>query len=262
MDTTEARSQVKPRRQMSRGRAAAIHLSISVSVAVATAALIYGLWYPPPYFQVAGGDELMLLIMGVDVMIGPFLTLVVFNPAKRWLKLDLAIIAMLQATAFAYGIYVIASARPVFIVGEVDRFLVVCANQLDDEDLAQGKQPEFRTRSWTGPRLVGAKPPAHGNDQLSVLLSALAGKGADKMPQYYVPYAEISDQLLTYSKTLDELITRGATEAEVIAAFLRQHGGAADDYRALPLHGRLRIFTMVVARNGGNPIAALPIDPW
>jgi hypothetical protein len=33
--------------------------------------MIYLLWYPAPYFSAMGGDQLLLLVVGVDVVIGP-----------------------------------------------------------------------------------------------------------------------------------------------------------------------------------------------
>jgi hypothetical protein len=74
---------------VSRWKAAGIHLAISFALALAVAALLYLLWFPPPYFIAAGATGLMLLIIGVDVIVGPALTLLVFNPAKpkrliRW----------------------------------------------------------------------------------------------------------------------------------------------------------------------------------
>lgn len=116
---------------LNRYKAAGIHLAISAAVAVVVLALLLLVWYPQPYFRLAGGAGLMLILIGVDVVMGPLLTLIVFDPAKKSLKLDLAVIAALQVAALAYGITVIAQARPVFVVFAGDRFTVVAANQID-----------------------------------------------------------------------------------------------------------------------------------
>jgi hypothetical protein len=70
---------------MNRWKAAAIHLSISIVIAVPVGALLYFVWFPSPYFTATGASKLILLLMGVDVCIGPLLTLLVVNrhkPAK------------------------------------------------------------------------------------------------------------------------------------------------------------------------------------
>jgi len=59
---------------MSRWKAAAIHSSISIVVALAVGILLLGVWYPPPYFHAAGADQLILLLVGVDLVLGLLLT--------------------------------------------------------------------------------------------------------------------------------------------------------------------------------------------
>jgi hypothetical protein len=247
---------------MSRWKAAGLHLLISLVIAAITGSIIYFVWYPPPYFQIAGGSKLMLLIMGVDVVVGPFLTLAVFKSGKKGLRFDLTVIALLQVISFCYGASVIARARPVFVVGEIDRFVIVAANELDDGDLAQGSRDEFRTRSWTGPRLVGAKLPDKGRQSIALAMSALAGKDINRMPKYYVPYSEVAQSLLARSHALADAMDKTPAANALVRQFLRRHGGTADGFRSLPLRGRTDSFTMVVAASTGQPIAALPIDPW
>ena len=249
-------------RTMSRWKASGIHLLVSLGVASATGALIYFVWYPPPYFQVAGGNTLMLLIMGVDVVIGPLLTLTIFRAGKKGLRFDLAVIALLQIGAFCYGIYVIAAARPVFVVAAVDRFVLVAASDLDDKDLSEASQPQFATRSWTGPRLVGVAPPKEGGEGFDSVMSALAGKDVDKYPKYYVPYDQVSEALLSRSQPLAEIMKKSAQSAEIVQRFLAVHSADPADYRSLPLQGRIASYTMVVSAKTGLPLTALAIDPW
>ena len=120
---------------------------------------MYAVWYPPPYFALMGGAMLILLIVGCDVAIGPLITLIIFRVGKKGLKVDLAIVALLQVTALAYGAYVMFEARPVFTVYAVDRFEVVSANEINAEALAQAAAPEFASLPVAGPKVVGAAMP-------------------------------------------------------------------------------------------------------
>lgn len=247
---------------MTRWKAAGLHLLISVVVAALVGSLIYFIWYPPPYFRIAGGSTLMPLIMGVDVIIGPFLTLAVFKAGKKGLKFDLAVIAVLQIAAFCYGMHTIAVARPVFVVAEIDRFVVVAANQLDDKDLAEATSPEFSTRSWTGPRLVGVRVPKQGADALAIAMSGMAGKDVEKFPKYYVPYSEVSAHLLSRAHPLSALEAKRPTQADQIRRFVSRRGGQMQDFVYLPLEGRLASFTMVLDAKSAQPAGALAVDPW
>ena len=66
--------------QTSRIKAASIHFGLSVLLAVLAAFLVFIVWYPYPYRDISGGRDLFLLVVVVDVVMGPLLTLTVFNP--------------------------------------------------------------------------------------------------------------------------------------------------------------------------------------
>jgi hypothetical protein len=63
--------------------------------------LMLAVWYPQHYFAAMGGTTLILLLIGVDVVIGPLITLIVFDPKKKSLRFDLAVIAVLQLGALS-----------------------------------------------------------------------------------------------------------------------------------------------------------------
>ena len=56
---------------LNRYQAAGIHLAISVVVAATVLAALLFVWYPQPYFRLAGGAGLMVILIGVDVVMGP-----------------------------------------------------------------------------------------------------------------------------------------------------------------------------------------------
>src|SRR5687767_10653625 len=138
-------------RPMTRWRAAGLHLLISVCIAAAVLTAMLTFWYPPPLFEAMGGIGLALILVGVDVVLGPALTLVVFRAGKRGLKFDLAAIAACQIAALLYGCHVIELARPAFIVFVKDQFQIATVAQLEPEQLAQAREPQFRSPSWSGP---------------------------------------------------------------------------------------------------------------
>jgi len=247
---------------MNRFQASGIHLGISLTIAALVGCLIYFVWYPHPYFEVAGGSTLVLLIMGVDIVIGPLLTLVVYKAGKKSLRFDLTCIAVLQACAFFYGFWVIAQARPVFIVAAVDRFIPVYANDLDDADLAQAKRSEFAMRSWRGPKLVGAVVPTDSKEKNDLLFSSVAGKDVEKFPKYYVPYADVADSMLAKAKPLSELAAKSPRNKTIIDRFLAHDTLSVGDLAYLPLHGRTDEYTTILSIGSKRPLDTIAIDPW
>ena len=119
-------------------KASSIHLGISLAIALLAALLVFGLWYPYPYREISGGRELFLILVAVDVILGPLMTLTIFNRSKPWpeLRRDLAIVVLLQLAALSYGLWSVFVARPVHLVFEYDRFRVVHAVEVPPEMLA------------------------------------------------------------------------------------------------------------------------------
>ena len=112
---------------MTRWRASGLHLLFSIAIAAAVLALMLSLWYPGPLFEAAGGNDLLFILAGVNVVIGPLITLIIFRSGKWGLKFDLAVIGILQIGALIYGMRAVYLARPLFIVFVVDQFQVASA---------------------------------------------------------------------------------------------------------------------------------------
>ena len=169
---------------------AGIHLICSVMVAIVAATFVLGLWYPYPYRELSGGRELFLLVVAVDVVCGPLLTMVLFNPAKPRAELwrDLSMIALLQLAALGYGIFTVWQARPMFLVMEVDRFKAVQLIDLDQAALA-ALPLSLKPGLLSGPITVAIRPPNDSKESNKVLFESIQG-GRDyaERPEFYIPY--------------------------------------------------------------------------
>jgi len=247
---------------VSRWKAAAIHLSISASIGLISALLIFGVWYPPPYSHAAGAEELVILLLGVDVVLGPLLTLVVYQHGKKLLRLDLALIATVQACAFFYGMSIVVRARPVFIVGAIDTFALVQAANIDAGDLAAGSQPDYRSLPWTGPRIVCAEMPTSVEERNALVFGGAAGKDIEKFPKYYVDCASHPQSILPHAQALDQLRKKHPEANASIDAWLHAHQRAEADVAWLPLTAPRANLCMLIERNTAKSLGVLPIDPW
>jgi hypothetical protein len=247
-------------RPISRWRAAGIHVGITVVVAILVGTLLFGIWYPPPYFGAGGADHLMLVLVLVDLTIGPLLTLIVFKSGKWGMKFDLCVIALLQLAALGYGLHVIAESRPIFLVGNLDRFVLVPSNAIADTDLAKGRSDAFRTRSMTGARLVGASIPDEAARQ-KLISAALAGLDIENFPEYYVPYDSVSKEMLQHAKPLDTLLAKPGAAPIVEDWLARNHRDRAS-VEWVPVVSRAYDLSMLIDATTGEPLRAFPIDPW
>jgi len=106
-------------------KATAVHLSMSIVVFLYLAYQIYYNWYPEPYFSIDGGWQGIRLVGAVDLVLGPFITFLIFDlrKSRRAILFDLLVIITIQIGVLAYGVYTTYSQRPIAIV-VIDQFVV------------------------------------------------------------------------------------------------------------------------------------------
>ena len=157
-----------------RFRSAGLHLIVCLAIAAfVTIPLVFWL-YPSPFFQAAGGFHLLGIILVIDVIIGPALTFLVFDRDKKSLRKDLAVIAVLQLIALAYGLYVTALSRPVFMTYVVDRFEMVSAADVDPAEFLKAPS-NLKLPPWGHPEQAYAEQPASQDERSSIMFSAMNG---------------------------------------------------------------------------------------
>lgn len=250
---------------MSALRASAKHLLASAAVALLVAALVFALWYPPPYSELASGYALLLLLISVDVVIGPLLTLIVFNPckSKQELRRDIGLVVLIQFAALIYGLYSILQARPVYLAFEGDRYRVVSVPDIDLIKLAQAA-PSFRQLSLTGPKLVGVRlaQPDDPEYRQSVI-DSVAGLHPAFRPSRWVDYDSQRTQVIAAARPLAELQQRHAGQTALFDKAVSRSELQLTDLGYLPLLAEKRSdWVVVVGLHDGLPKAYLPIDGW
>lgn len=223
-------------RGMAAIRAASFHFLASLFVAALAAALVFFVWYPYPYREIAGGRELFFLVVSVDVVCGPLLTLVLFNPKKsrRELTLDLSLVALVQLAALAYGLYTVAMARPVYLVFEVDRFRVVSV-----ADIAEGQlKPELgglHVLPWDGPKVIGVREPRDVDEKLKSIDLSLQGNEPSTRPDWWADYALSKKQVLLRGKSVSDLREKRPSNKAAIDRAVQDSGIAEENLVWLPL---------------------------
>ncbi|MDP3822172.1 MAG: TfpX/TfpZ family type IV pilin accessory protein [Burkholderiales bacterium] len=222
-----------------RARAAGLHLLISLAVAAVAAGLVFGVWFPGIYRQVAGGRDLFWLITSVDVVLGPLLTFAVFNIKKGWphLRQDLAVIGAIQLAALAYGLFTVYGARPVAMVFETDRFRVIAAAQVEVAELPEAR-PEYRKLPLMGPWLLGARAAQPGDERNDALFKGLRGIDRAQRPKFWQPYADSTADALARARPLAMLLAQYPALAGEVKDTLQSLKVDEASARFLPLMGR------------------------
>lgn len=247
--------------QVTRGRAAGIHLFASGLIAALSAALVFLVWYPTPYGALAGGAGLFLLIVSVDVVLGPALTAVVASPGKGRAELtrDLAVIVAVQLAAFGYGLHTMALARPVLLAFEVDRLRVVTAADIDPVSLADAP-PGLQSLSWTGPRLIAAVKPTDPAQQMRSVELGLAGVDLSMQPKQWREYAPHADEVWRAARPVSVLLSRYPKLAADVTAIAQSAGQPPEALRFLPLMSRQASWVSLITAPGARVVGHLPVE--
>lgn len=244
-------------------RAALVHLGVSLIVAGVTGAVMFGLWFPYPYRDLAGGQHLFWILIGVDVVCGPLLTSVLFNPAKsrRELTLDLSLVALVQLAALVYGLHSVSLARPVILAFETDRLVAVSAAEINTADLPLAP-PNFQALSWTGPVLVGTRTPRDGNETLKSIELSTQGIEPSARPGWWQSYEKSRPVVQQRMKKLDvrrAKLPQG--KQAIVDEAAKKTGLPVDQLYYLPLVSQKQLDTWIALLDAEGTIKGYaPID--
>lgn len=241
----------------SRARAFGWHVAASCVIAVLTLLLVFLVWYPVPLHDAVGVTTIFLLILLVDVSLGPAVTLMICKTGRRVPVIDIVLIVGLQLSALGYGLWAVAEGRPVWLVFNADRFDLVRANEVDVRKLDEAR-PEYRSAPWLGPKWVAAKRPVDAEARNAILFEALlAGVDLAQHPEHFVGLAEVTEEVLSRSRPLDELY--GYNERKEVAEVLQQWP-QADAW--LPLKSGARSMTVLLDSSSAGVVSVVDLRPW
>ncbi len=247
---------------MTRIKAVSIHLLISLAVVSSVITYAVIIWYPDIYSQTDEFIAILWLLATVDITLGPLLTAVVFKPQKKSLKFDLSVIALLQMVALSYGVNTLFTARPVFIVFNIDRLTVVSAVDIPISE-RQRASPDYQKFSYTGPILVGSHLPDDPQERERILtLSILNHVDLAQLPQNYVPYEQVTHAVLNQLKSFDVLIKHKPEYQAVIQTALSKLHVANTAVGYLPVIAKSKDTIAVISRENGQVLKYLPINAW
>lgn len=243
--------------------ASGLHCLLSLVVALAAAILVFGFWYPYPYREISSGRELFLLVVSVDVILGPLITLMIVNRNKSKQELcgDLLVVGLIQVAALGYGLWTVAIARPVHMVFEYDRFRVVHAIEVDPT-LLRGSSARIVALPLSGPTLLALRPFRDEQEKMEATMAALQGVSLASRPELWIPYEEATAAVLKYAQPAEQLLNRFSASANDIRQTLHGVGRAPQDVVYLPLVGRKSFWTVFLDPVTAQVLVTMPLDSF
>jgi hypothetical protein len=239
-----------------------VHLGISAVIAALAVCVVFFVWYPAPLQTAVGVTKIFLILLAVDITIGPLITFIVYKKDKNSLKFDLAVVAILQLVALCYGMNTVFVGRPAFVVFNVDRFDVSRAHEIDPKsaEKADNSGNDSAIISWLKPKWVAAVASKDSKRRQEIMFNSVQG-GNDwpQLPELFVPLADVKKQILEQAKPLAELRKLHDKEPEIIQELANWKD---NEVKWLALRASAKDTVVLVDANSASVIKALDIKPW
>ena len=245
------------------GRYALRHLAISGAIALVAAIAVFGLLYPAPYRALQGVGSLFMVVLAVDVVCGPLLTLVVASPRKstreRWL--DFGLIGLIQAAALAYGLHSMWAGRPVALVFEIDRLVAVTANEIETAEMS--KAPEgMHSLPMLGVMRAGIRKPIDSDEMFDALSKDMGGVSPAMRPGWWIPWEQALPDVNARAKPLSELLARRSEQAPMLRNAAQKAGAEISELRYLPLTSSKTKDWTALLDSQGNMVGYAAVDAF
>ncbi|MDN8267479.1 TfpX/TfpZ family type IV pilin accessory protein [Acinetobacter baumannii] len=233
------------------------HLSLSILLALIIITWVFLIWYPQPLAQAVGVTHIFLMMVAIDVVLGPILGFFVYKEGKKTLKFDLAVIILIQLSALGYGLYSIVQGRPAWLVYNADRFELVRKNEIIDTNI-QKAQAQFRTPSWFNPKFAAVEI-AKNNEERSknMFEELLGGVSLAQRPERYVGLAQVKLQIQKRAQNLNELEKYNSKQQ--VENILKKYPEAN---ALVPLKANAVDMVVLMDKSSAQVIKIVDLRPW
>lgn len=232
------------------------HLTISFLIALLVLGLVFFIWYPSSLATAVGVTKIFLMMLTIDVIVGPVLGLLVYKEGKKSLKFDLTVIILLQLSALCYGIYSIEQGRPAWLVYYADRFELVRKNEIIQDNIAKAL-PQYQQSSWFEPQYVTVEFSKDVNQRNGDMFTeVLGGISIAQRPERYIELNRAKKQMQQRAQKLELLQQyNNKTDVEKILAKYPQATAF------LPMKASAVDMTVLIDQNA-NVVKIVDLRPW
>ena len=231
-----------------------IHLTSSLVIVLTAYFLIQLLWYPAPLFKATDAGKIFIMILLVDLVLGPLLTFIVYKKNKRTLRMDLTIIVLIQLSALGYGLYSVYEARPVWMAYVTDRFELVRVNDIIEDEEHEYDLPKL------GPQYVYVDLERLDDSEKldSILKETEYNISPAQRPKFYNNF-DLAKPLIV-KNSQDVALLNNYNDSVKVTSILKKYP-LADSF--LPLKANAVDMTVLIDReNQGQIIKIVDLRPW
>ncbi len=240
----------KPSLIKSKLKAAGIHLGISGVIFCVLAYFIIFEWYPFPYFTADGGWQGIRIVALIDLVLGPLMTLIIFNhhKSRREIRFDLGTIALVQASVLAWGVYTVHDERPGAVIHWDGEFYTMPSKSFNELGISLHELSRF---SDERPPLIHAYRPTDVEALEEILrLSTEENLAPIEQFQLYRSFKESRDDVFITQLDIDGIVSHNAEMKKELDDFLAKSSSKKEDYIYMPLNARYHNVILIFSKEG------------
>lgn len=207
--------------------------------------IIIKIWYPQPFFSASGGWQGLKIIALIDVVLGPLITLFIYNinKPKKELKTDIGIIIAFQFIILSFGVYTIYSERPVAITFWEHEFYTLSASTADNQKINLEKLKQL---SDSSPAIVYVEKP-NSKEGLKAMLKIVLEQQISPTEQFslFRPFQLNSQEAFQHSIDINEVILTNKGMASQLESLLEKTNTQQQDNYYLVLKSKYQNIILV-----------------
>jgi hypothetical protein len=219
------------------------HLLCSALALTLVLGSLYLGWYHWPGWHLTEAVHVVTVMVGVDVVIGPLVTLIIANARKsrRELARDIAIIVAVQFSALGYGATTLWHGRPLYYAFSVNCLQVVQASDIDPGAAREARKEKLALAPhwYSLPRWIWAPFPKD-KELADKIFQGLMQGGYDVVgyPQYYKTWQEGAPELRTRLQNVKDIKFFLPKQRTILEQRMRAAGLPTDQANCIALTGR------------------------
>lgn len=243
-------------------KAFGLHLLASTTALTLILGSLYLGWYRWPGWLLTDVSHVVIVMVGVDVVLGPLLTFVIARGTKprRELTRDIAVIVAVQLCALIYGTTSLWNGRPMYYAFSENVLQLVQAYDIDAQEWALGREqnPELAPHWYSLPRWIWAPLPEAAGERKKIVAAAISG-GDDviSMPRYFKRWELGLPALRKQLKKVDQVGYFQPAAKKKLEERMRAAGLSPEQPNAMPLTGRGQPMLAVFDPAGTKIVAIL-----
>lgn len=233
------------------------HLMVSAILAILIILWVFFIWYPSPLAKAVGVTHIFMMMLAIDVILGPLLGFVVYKEKKKTLKFDLTVIIIIQILALTYGVFNIAQARPVWIVFNEEQFELIQANSIIKENLDKARS-DFQVIPWLKPQYTATEPSLNKDERNSNSFDfIMSGISIAQRPERFVPLSSAREKI---GKSAKEISLLGSFNNKNKVEDILKDYPMANAW--LPLKASAVDMVVLINKEKGEVVKIVDLRPW